>query len=53
MERVGVIIVAGGAGTRFGGRIPKQFALLGGEPVLARTIGSFAKALPEIGRAHV
>ena len=46
MERVGVIIVAGGAGTRFGGRIPKQFALLGGEPVLARTIGSFAKALP-------
>lgn len=46
MERVGVIIVAGGAGTRFGGRIPKQFALLGGVPVLARTINSFAKALP-------
>lgn len=46
MERIGVIIVAGGAGTRFGGRIPKQFALLGGVPVLARTINSFAKALP-------
>lgn len=46
MERVGVIIVAGGAGTRCGGAVPKQFALLGGMPVLARTIGCFAKALP-------
>ena len=46
MERVGVIIVAGGAGTRCGGRVPKQFALLGGMPVLARTIGNFARALP-------
>lgn len=46
MQRIGVIIVAGGSGTRCGGRIPKQFALLGGEPVLARTIGCFAKALP-------
>lgn len=46
MERCGVIIVAGGAGTRCGGRIPKQFALLGGIPVLARTIGNFTGALP-------
>ncbi|MDE5690908.1 MAG: 2-C-methyl-D-erythritol 4-phosphate cytidylyltransferase [Alistipes sp.] len=46
MERVGVIIVAGGAGTRCGGAVPKQFALLGGMPVLARTIGCFAKAFP-------
>jgi len=46
MERCGVIIVAGGTGRRCGGRIPKQFALLGGIPVLARTIGNFAKALP-------
>lgn len=46
MERSGVIIVAGGAGKRCGGRIPKQFALLGGVPVLARTIGNFARALP-------
>lgn len=46
MERIGVIIVAGGCGRRCGGSIPKQFALLGGVPVLARTIGSFAKALP-------
>jgi len=46
MERCGVIIVAGGSGKRCGGRIPKQFALLGGQPVLARTIGNFARALP-------
>lgn len=46
MERIGVIIVAGGSGTRCGGSIPKQFALLSGMPVLAHTIGSFAKALP-------
>ena len=46
MASIGVIIVAGGAGKRCGGRIPKQFALLGGVPVLARTIGNFAEALP-------
>ncbi len=46
MAPIGVIIVAGGAGKRCGGRIPKQFALLGGVPVLARTIGNFAEALP-------
>lgn len=46
MERIGVIIVAGGSGHRMGGSIPKQFRLLGGQPVLARTIGNFAAALP-------
>lgn len=30
-----------------GGKIPKQFAMLGTEPVLARTINLFAAALPE------
>ena len=51
MERTGVIIVAGGSGTRCGGTLPKQFALLGGMPVLARTINVCAEALPgaEIG----
>ncbi|WP_300739375.1 2-C-methyl-D-erythritol 4-phosphate cytidylyltransferase [uncultured Alistipes sp.] len=42
----GVIIVAGGSGRRVGGSIPKQFRLLGGMPVLARTINRFAEALP-------
>lgn len=44
--RVGVIIVAGGSGKRMGGALPKQFALVGGEPILARTINTFRKALP-------
>lgn len=44
--RVGVIIVAGGVGHRMGGTIPKQFAMVGGEPILARTINTFHAALP-------
>ena len=44
--RVGVIIVAGGSGSRMGGTLPKQFVLVGGEPILARTINAFRKALP-------
>ncbi len=44
--RVGVIIVAGGSGSRMGGTLPKQFSLVGGEPILARTINNFRKALP-------
>ncbi len=44
--RVGVIIVAGGSGKRMGGALPKQFALVGGKPILAHTINAFHKALP-------
>lgn len=44
--RVGVIIVAGGSGSRMGGTLPKQFALVGGMPILARTINAFHNALP-------
>ncbi len=36
------IIVAGGAGTRFGAAVPKQFVLLAGRPVLMRTLEAFA-----------
>ena len=48
MEKIniGVVIVAGGSGTRIGGAIPKQFMIVGGEPILARTINTFAEALP-------
>lgn len=42
--KVGVVIVAGGNGSRMGGAIPKQFALIDGLPILARTINNFAKA---------
>lgn len=44
--RVAVVIVAGGSGSRMGGTIPKQFALVGSEPILVRTINNFATALP-------
>lgn len=45
-HRTAVIIVAGGSGLRCGGGLPKQFRLLDGQPVLARTIGLMAEALP-------
>jgi 2-C-methyl-D-erythritol 4-phosphate cytidylyltransferase len=38
---VGVILVAGGTGRRFGGAIPKQFQLLDGRPMLAVAASRF------------
>ena len=35
------IIVGAGRGHRFGGDIPKQYRLLGGVPVLRRTVSAF------------
>lgn len=46
MARRGVIIVAGGSGSRMQSSLPKQFMILAGEPVVARTINTFAEALP-------
>lgn len=46
MDRVAVIIVAGGSGTRLGATIPKQFLQINGCPILLRTFERFAKALP-------
>ena len=43
-----LIVVAGGRGTRMGGDIPKQFLLLGGVPILQRTIAAFVEAVPEL-----
>jgi 2-C-methyl-D-erythritol 4-phosphate cytidylyltransferase len=37
-----IIIPASGAGSRFGGEIPKQFLFLGGEPILKRTLSIFS-----------
>jgi 2-C-methyl-D-erythritol 4-phosphate cytidylyltransferase/2-C-methyl-D-erythritol 2,4-cyclodiphosphate synthase len=39
--RIAAIIVAAGRGTRAGGQVPKQYRLLGGVPMLARTISAF------------
>ncbi len=44
--KIGAIIVAGGIGTRMGGTLPKQFAIVGEEPILVRTINGFARAFP-------
>jgi len=41
-DRTAIIIVAAGRGLRAGGDVPKQWAMLGGEPVLARTVRAFA-----------
>ncbi len=48
MEKIniGVVIVAGGSGKRIGGAIPKQFMIVGGVPLLARTINTFSETLP-------
>ncbi len=46
------LIVAAGRGSRFGGPLPKQYALLGGQPVLRRTVAAF-QASPAIDRVLV
>lgn len=46
MAQRGVIIVAGGSGRRMGGSLPKQFMMLGNEPILARSINRIHDALP-------
>lgn len=49
---VAVIIPAAGAGSRFGGDIPKQFRLLGGKPILQRVVERFL-AHERVGRIIV
>ncbi|MBQ8493448.1 MAG: 2-C-methyl-D-erythritol 4-phosphate cytidylyltransferase [Alistipes sp.] len=46
MAKRGIIIVAGGSGRRMQSALPKQFMILGGEPVVVRTINTFAEAVP-------
>jgi 2-C-methyl-D-erythritol 4-phosphate cytidylyltransferase len=41
--RVAVVIPAGGVGTRFGARLPKQFVRLGRAPILTETVGHFTR----------
>lgn len=42
------IVVAGGAGVRMGGGIPKQFMLLNGKPILYYTIKTFLSAYTDL-----
>jgi len=44
--RLIAIVPAAGGGSRFGARLPKQYADLAGRPVLARTLDRLADALP-------
>lgn len=40
--RIAAILVAAGTGARFGGDVPKQFALLGGKPVVVHAYAALA-----------
>jgi 2-C-methyl-D-erythritol 4-phosphate cytidylyltransferase len=42
------VIVAGGAGTRMGNSLPKQFILLNGKPVLYYTLNTFLKSFADL-----
>ena len=45
-SHIGVVVVAGGSGSRMGGNLPKQFMLLAGPPIQARTLNNIAEAQP-------
>ncbi len=47
--RVFALVPAAGGGARFGGGLPKQYALLAGVPVLARTLARLAEAVAPDG----
>jgi 2-C-methyl-D-erythritol 4-phosphate cytidylyltransferase len=49
---VGVVVVAAGSGRRFGGPVPKQYALLGGVPVLLHAIRPFVSH-PDVGEVVI
>lgn len=51
-ERTTALIVAAGTGARMGDAVPKQFASVGGKPVLAHAIGAFL-AHPAIDAVQV
>lgn len=46
-ECVGIVVVAGGSGSRMGAAMPKQFLEIAGRPILVRTIERMHEALPE------
>ena len=47
VERVGIVVVAGGSGSRMGAAMPKQFLDIAGRPVLVRTLERMHAALPD------
>jgi 2-C-methyl-D-erythritol 4-phosphate cytidylyltransferase len=47
MNRIVVLVAAAGGGARFGSATPKQYALLGGEPVILRTLARLRALEPD------
>ena len=47
-QKIAVILVAAGTGSRFGAETPKQFLLLSGTPVIARAATALAREVPLI-----
>lgn len=47
-RKIGVVIVAGGSGSRMGADVPKQFLRLGGEYILVRTLRRFLSVTREV-----
>ena len=47
-ERLYALVPAAGGGRRFGGSAPKQYVLLSGRPLLARTLDRLAAALAQM-----
>lgn len=45
-ERIGIVVVAAGSGSRYGASVPKQFLDLCGRPVLRHCLDTFRSALP-------
>jgi 2-C-methyl-D-erythritol 4-phosphate cytidylyltransferase / 2-C-methyl-D-erythritol 2,4-cyclodiphosphate synthase len=52
MSTCTALIVAAGRGSRFGGPLPKQYALLAGRPVLRHTLEA-CRSAPQINRLRV
>jgi 2-C-methyl-D-erythritol 4-phosphate cytidylyltransferase len=50
--RFGMIVLAGGTGTRIGRPVPKQFLLLGGKPLIIHVLEK-ARAIPELERVVI
>ncbi len=46
MANVGIIIPAAGIGQRFGGQVPKQYQILGGIPIIVRSLYAMRAAFP-------
>lgn len=44
LDDIAVVVVAAGSGSRAGGALPKQYRILAGMPLLARTLKLFCKA---------